>query len=101
MNGSRRMRRGLSVGLLAALPLLIGWTMQAASNSDGQNWPHWRGPEGNGISKATGLPTTWSLEKNIAWKTPLPSWSGGTPIIWEDRIFLTSPSKPAEPKAAA
>ena len=63
------------------------------------NWPQWRGPDGNGISKAVGLPTAWGPDKNIVWKTPLPSWSGGTPIVWEDRIFLTSASK-AAPKAA-
>jgi outer membrane protein assembly factor BamB len=101
MNGDSKVKRGLLAGLLAASPLLIGWTMQAASSTNEQNWPHWRGPEGNGVSKVTGLPTTWSLEKNIVWKTPLPSWSGGTPIVWGDRIFLTSPSKPVEPKAAA
>lgn len=58
------------------------------------NWPQWRGPDLNGVSGATGLPATWSLTENIVWKTPLPSWSGGTPVIWGDRIFLTSPSEP-------
>jgi len=62
-----------------------------------ENWPHWRGPNHNGISAAPDLPMTWSQTKNIVWKTPLPSWSAGTPIIWGDRIFVTSPSKP-EPK---
>jgi len=57
-----------------------------------ENWPQWRGPQGNGVSQATGLPTTWSATDNIVWKTSLPSWSGGTPVIWGERIFLTSPS---------
>ncbi|MBC8182238.1 PQQ-binding-like beta-propeller repeat protein [candidate division KSB1 bacterium] len=58
-----------------------------------ENWQHWRGPNHNGISNATNLPVIWSSEKNIAWKTELPSWSAGTPIIWGDQIFITSPSK--------
>jgi outer membrane protein assembly factor BamB len=62
-----------------------------------ENWPHWRGPHHNGISDAAKLPMKWSLTENIVWKTPLPSWSAATPIIWGDRIFITSPSK-AEPK---
>jgi outer membrane protein assembly factor BamB len=62
-----------------------------------ENWPQWRGPHQNGISDAVNLPLKWSLTENIKWKTPLPSWSAGTPIIWGDRIFITSPSK-AEPK---
>jgi outer membrane protein assembly factor BamB len=69
------------------------------------NWPQWRGPHQNGISDSTNLPVTWSLEKNIKWKTPLPSWSAATPIIAGKRIFVLSPSKgeppPAEVKAPA
>jgi outer membrane protein assembly factor BamB len=56
----------------------------------GENWPSWRGPDNNGISRATGLPTTWSADKNILWKLPLPGKGGSTPVIWGDRIFLTA-----------
>jgi outer membrane protein assembly factor BamB len=82
--------------------MIIGWggtSAAFASISSTQNWPHWRGPEGNGISRAKDLPIHWSLETNIVWKTPLPSWSAGTPIIWGDRIFVTSPSKPTSENA--
>jgi outer membrane protein assembly factor BamB len=67
----------------------------AYSASAAENWPHWRGPNANGISDATGLPTEWSLTENVVWKTDLPSWSAGTPIIWGDRVFITSASSPA------
>jgi hypothetical protein len=50
-------------------------------------------PEGNGLSDSKGLPTTWSTNKNIVWRAELPSWSGATPIIWGDYVFITSPSK--------
>jgi outer membrane protein assembly factor BamB len=56
------------------------------------NWPQWRGPAQNGVSQTKNLPTTWSETENIVWKTPMPSWSGGTPIIWGDRVFVASPS---------
>ena len=52
------------------------------------NWPNWRGPSLNGVSTETGLPATWSATDNVAWKLPLPAFSGSTPIIWGDRIFL-------------
>lgn len=66
-------------------------------------WPQWRGPEFSGVSREMGLPTTWSESENIAWKTPLPSWSGSTPIVWGDSVFVTSPSKggPDDPGADA
>jgi outer membrane protein assembly factor BamB len=53
-----------------------------------ENWPHWRGPSMNGVSTESGLPTTWSATENVAWKLPLPAFSGSTPIIWNDTIFL-------------
>ncbi len=54
----------------------------------GENWPQWRGPSANGISSETNLPVQWTTTENIAWKLPLPAWSGSTPIVWGDRIFL-------------
>ena len=53
-----------------------------------ENWPQWRGPSLNGASAETGLPLRWSKTENIAWKLAMPAWSGSTPIIWGDRIFL-------------
>ena len=56
-----------------------------------EQWSRFRGPNGQGISTATGLPTQWSDTENIAWKTPIPggsSWS--SPVIWNDHIFLTT-----------
>src|SRR5687768_18079296 len=53
-----------------------------------ENWPQWRGPELNGVSKETGLARTWSPTENIAWKLATPSRSGSTPIIWGNTIFL-------------
>lgn len=61
--------------------------------ADTENWPQWRGPNLDGTSAATGLPTKWSTTENVRWRTDLPSWSGATPIIWGDRIFVMSPSK--------
>ena len=53
-----------------------------------ENWPQWRGPSLNGLSTEKNLPVRWSATDNVAWKVPLPAWSGSTPIVWNDRIFL-------------
>ena len=55
-----------------------------------ENWPNWRGPTGDGVSLETNLPADWSAEKNILWRRELPGAAGATPIVWEDRIFLTA-----------
>ena len=55
-----------------------------------ENWGSWRGPTQNGISGETNLPIEWSKEKNVKWRTPLPGPAGATPVVWGNRIFLTS-----------
>jgi outer membrane protein assembly factor BamB len=59
-----------------------------------ENWPQWRGPQLNGVSGETGLPTKWSATKNVAWRLPLPGPAGATPVVWGDHIFLTSVDGP-------
>src|SRR5690242_9749074 len=57
-----------------------------------QNWPSFRGQNGGGIGDGNDPPTTWDAEKsiNIAWKTPIPGLGHSSPIVWEDRIFVTT-----------
>ena len=52
------------------------------------NWPQWRGPNLNGVSTEKNLPVKWTTADNVAWKLSMPAWSGSTPVIWRDRIFL-------------
>src|ERR1700722_18709351 len=54
------------------------------------NWAHWRGPSGQGYSSDATVPLTWSEKENLIWKTPLPGGGNSTPIVWGDRIFLTT-----------
>ena len=82
----------MALRLLCAF-VVLSITLAAETAVAGENWPQWRGPTGDGRSDSTNLPTEWSLEKNIVWKAELPSWSGGTPVIWGERIFVTSPTK--------
>lgn len=60
------------------------------STASAGNWPTWRGPTGNGISNEKGIPTEWGKRKNIAWRVELPGPGGATPVIWNDRVFVTS-----------
>lgn len=75
------------ISALAIVLLLYGST-----NTWAQNWPQWRGLRGDGSSPETNIPTQWdgSTGQNIVWKTPIPGEGHSSPIVWEDRIFLTS-----------
>ena len=72
--------------------MLCGWLLAlcCCSVTAAENWPMWRGPQGDGSSNETKLPTTWSAEDNIAWKVPLPGEGHASPIVWEDRVFVTA-----------
>ncbi len=72
---------------LTALAVLI---LLAHSPLLAENWPGWRGPRGDGVSLETSVPTKWSGSENIAWKTPIPGLGHSSPIVWDDRIFLTT-----------
>ena len=56
----------------------------------GDNWPQFRGPTGNGVSDAVGLPLTWSETENIAWKTRVHGHGWSSPVIWGKQIWLTT-----------
>jgi outer membrane protein assembly factor BamB len=60
---------------------------------DAENWPQWRGPKLNGISGETNLPVKWTTTENVAWKVPVSQYSGSTPIIWGEHIFLNVADK--------
>ncbi len=69
---------------IAAAALLL------AASSIAQDWPNWRGPNHDGSSPVTGLPTDFSQEKHVRWKLDLPGPGASTPIVLGDRVFLTS-----------
>jgi outer membrane protein assembly factor BamB len=58
--------------------------------SRADNWPQWRGPAYDGVSKEASFPTTWGDNTNVAWRLKMPGAAGSTPAVWGDRIFLTS-----------
>src|SRR4029077_10545100 len=53
-------------------------------------WPQFRGPESMGINDDPALPDTWSATQNVVWKTPVAGVGWLSPIVWGDRIYLTS-----------
>jgi hypothetical protein len=63
-----------------------------ASTAQADDWPAWRGPTRDGLSAERNLPVEWAPDRNVLWKAPLPAAAGATPVIWGERIFLTSPS---------
>lgn len=55
-----------------------------------ENWPQWRGPSSQGVSLETDLPTRWSANENLAWRASLAGLGTSSPIVWGDRVTVTS-----------
>jgi outer membrane protein assembly factor BamB len=75
---------------LLALVLCAHRPAPGAAAGPGSDWPGWRGPSGLGVSPEESLPTEWSPEKNIAWKSPVPGTGHSSPVVWGRRVVVTT-----------
>ena len=78
VSGSLWCRLALTIpAAILVFPSLVG----------ADNWPNWRGPTRNGVTTEA-VPLEWDTETNVIWKLEMPEWTGSTPVIWEELIFL-------------
>jgi len=75
------MRRSVLIALLV---------LAFAFCAGAEDWPQFRGPTGQGISSEKNLPRHWAAESNVVWKTPVPGEGWSSPIVWKERVFVTS-----------
>lgn len=73
----------------ALIFLFFACTASPAATAQ-DNWPQFRGPKSDGVVEATGLPDTWSKTENVAWNVEIPGRGWSSPIVWDDRVFLTT-----------
>ncbi len=81
-----------AVLLTGAFVVCLGPLAWAADFQDlkSANWHQWRGPEANGTTPDGNPPVTWSETENIQWKVKIEGLGNSTPIVWQDRVFLTT-----------
>ena len=82
-----------------AIGILVATLFAHAQHSEQGHWSQWRGPFFNGMAKGD-APTSWSDTSNIKWKTEIPGRGYSTPVIWGDRIFLTTAIPTGKPAPA-
>ncbi len=78
----------LVIGLLGA-----SWGgVAAGDDSTNVHWPAFRGLNATGVAEGFSIPATWNAESgdNIAWKTPVPGLGHSCPVVWGDRVFVTT-----------
>lgn len=77
----------LSAGTFTAIVFSL-----ATASLPAEDWPNWRGPDHQGSRPGEGYPTQWSPD-SVSWKAPLPGKGASGPVVWGDRIFVTSPDE--------
>jgi outer membrane protein assembly factor BamB len=70
--------------------VLAGILFAASFGAAGSNWPQFRGPGASGVTDENGLPDSWNTSQNIIWKIDIPGNGWSSPVVWEDKIFVTS-----------
>uniref|UniRef100_A0A7C2P8Y6 Pyrrolo-quinoline quinone repeat domain-containing protein n=1 Tax=Schlesneria paludicola TaxID=360056 RepID=A0A7C2P8Y6_9PLAN len=86
------MRMQHMIGLASLMVVLAGVAVSAAdfAAERAHNWHQWRGPEANGLAPLADPPVAWSQTRNVKWKVEIPGRGKSTPIIWGDRVFVTT-----------
>lgn len=93
---SRRALLQLIGGAAALAPLRLlaqgGSTVEMIPDTGeaATQWARWRGPSGQGLVSGTGYVDKWSATENVRWKTRVPGSGNSSPVVWRDRIFLTT-----------
>ena len=93
-----RMSRRAALGALASMlwPSRLlrgqepGVELIGIEGEGAKYWSRWRGPSGQGFAPGSNYPDTWSATQNVRWKTPVPGRGNSSPIVWGDRILLTT-----------
>ena len=87
----------VAAGLVLIQPLHIGGQqpppavqMVGDTGEGAKYWARWRGPSGQGIVSGSGYPDSWSGTENVKWKVPVPGSGNSSPIVWGDRIYVTT-----------
>ena len=71
--------------------LLVSLTVAAAA-AVAEDWPQFRGPGGDGVSSAAGVPLRWSETQNVRWKTAIPGLGHASPVISQRCVFILTAS---------
>ncbi|MBI4663377.1 MAG: PQQ-binding-like beta-propeller repeat protein [Verrucomicrobia bacterium] len=83
-----------SIGCLVATQIMLLSAIPAKTADS--VWPQFRGPGALGVQEVKGLPEAWGNDQNIAWKTTIPGYGWSSPIVWGEKVFLTSVIKDGE-----
>ena len=87
---SRNIQMTMSALVAALIVAARGPVATAEDGTAGRYWPAWRGPLATGAAPHADPPVEWSETKNVRWKVELPGLGHSTPVVWGNRVFVTT-----------
>ncbi len=69
--------------------IFLCWSPASGRQAEVGKWPYWRGPAADGMAVGD-APVHWSDKENVRWQTEIPGRGNSSPVVWDDRIFLTT-----------
>src|SRR5919112_6122661 len=90
-----------AVLLMTPSPFVEEVAMIAVEGDGAKYWPRWRGPSGQGLAAGKGYVDKWSDTENVKWKTKLETTGNGSPIVWANRLFITTGSANGDSRGIA
>ncbi len=84
-----RRRATTYAGMVVALAMTAATPAAQRGTTADAGWPHWRGPAHTGVAPGS-APVQWSDTTNVAWKVEIPGRGHSSPVVWGDRVFLTT-----------
>jgi outer membrane protein assembly factor BamB len=73
-----------------SIPLFLAMVIFCHNGFSTDNWSQFRGSRGDGTTTLNNLPTEWGVDHNVKWKTKIPGKGWSSPIIWGEKVFITS-----------
>lgn len=79
------------IGRSVSLAVVLAGCLAASVTTAQDHWPRFRGPAASGVAADDPrLPDSWSATENVAWSTPIPGWGWSCPVVWGNKVFLTT-----------
>jgi len=75
------------------LGAFVAFLSSAIAQEPTTDWPRWRGPNADGVADGRSLPIRWSKRENVLWSVKLPGWGTSSPVVYGNRVFVTSHQK--------
>src|SRR5580704_9534758 len=75
---------------LTIMPAWVWLLLAGTGIACAGDWPRWRGPNADGVADDRNLPTRWTQTENVRWSVKLPGWGTSSPVVYGNRVFVTS-----------